>query len=127
MDYLDAISKVLNKEILSIKMINSGHRDKLCISFPNEPVENIVLKIYDNMRLCCEKRYMVCDDDLDYYIGSIFLGLEIDDGPIINDKDSGKSHTQQFLVISTNKGQFTVCTHNINNGYYGGFLLKAEI
>lgn len=83
------------------------------------------LRIWDDGQSCCEHRYMSSDDDLKYYIGSKFTGAEIRDAP--NMDDVYDVHEVQFLIVNTDKGDFTVETHNEHNGYYGGFYIKAKL
>jgi hypothetical protein len=40
--------------------------------------------------------------------------------------DSGEEHEAQFLIVHTNRGDFTMVSHNIHNGYYGGFAIQAR-
>jgi len=79
--------------------------------------------LYDDGRSCCEERYMTCDDDLDAFIGSSILGVEVRDGGSSED-EYGNEHEQQFVIFKTSLGEFTIVTHNEHNGYYGGFWLK---
>jgi hypothetical protein len=41
--------------------------------------------------------------------------------------DSGEDHELAFLKVSTNKDCITLETHNENNGYYGGFGIRATV
>jgi hypothetical protein len=81
-----------------------------------------VLTIRDAGRSCCESRYMTTDDALAAHVGAVFLGVEVRDGPESTDDEP---HEQQFLLVNTSAGTFTVVTHNEHNGYYGGFWLEA--
>ena len=86
--------------------------------------DNTALNIWDNGQNCRERRYMNSCDELTYYIGAKFLGMEVSDGPDIPD---GESHETQFLIIKTSLGEFTCVTHNEHNGYYGGFSINTEL
>ncbi len=84
------------------------------------------VKLYDAGQDCCEKRFLTTDvKDFRYYVGSLFLGVEIVDAPTQED-EYGYPHEIQFLNISTTKGVFTMTNHNIHNGYYGGFSICFE-
>ena len=67
---------------------------------------------------------MMTDDSLEDFIGSVLLDAEIKDGPEI--ECEWDVHEQQFLIVSTDKGEFTMVTHNEHNGYYGGFWIQAS-
>ena len=82
------------------------------------------LTIYDAGQSCCESRYMRTDDNLADFVGAKFLGTEIKDAPDMED-DYGV-HEVQFLEVKTDKGVFTMASHNEHNGYYGGFALRAR-
>lgn len=115
----DAIANSKNKKITDIYMVN----EELCIQFD----DNKTLHIWDNGQSCCEHRYMTTDDSLKDFIGSTFIDVELRDGPEIEDPDGwGGTHEQQFLLINTSFGTFTMVTHNNHNGYYGGFYVTAR-
>lgn len=81
------------------------------------------IRFYDNGQSCCEDRYMSTDDNLDYFAGAVFLKAEVR-GVAETSKDGyGEEHEIQFLLITTDKGVFTMANHNVHNGYYGGFSL----
>ena len=82
------------------------------------------IKLFDDGQSCCERRYMVCDDDLPYFIGGTLVGVEVRDAPDAPAKYD--YHEVQFLIVTTSKGAFTVSNHNEHNGYYGGFALRAK-
>jgi hypothetical protein len=67
---------------------------------------------------------MSTDDDLSAFIGAALREVELRDGPKSRGED-GDVHEQQFLVVMTDRGAFTIANHNDHNGYYGGFVLKA--
>lgn len=64
------------------------------------------------------------DDELNDFVGAKFIKAEIVDGPDLETGDS--CHEQQFLLIDTSLGTFTMVTHNEHNGYYGGFALTIQ-
>jgi len=82
------------------------------------------IKIWDDGQSCCEYRYMTTNDDLPYFVGSKFLNAELRNAPEYED-DCGV-HEVQFLLINTDKGTFTIESHNEHNGYYGGFWIVIE-
>lgn len=82
------------------------------------------LFLYDEKQLCCEDRYMHTDDELSYFISAKFRKVEVRDGP---DESVGSGIKEsQFLIVFTDRGEFTVVNYNKHNGYYGGFYLTAE-
>lgn len=89
----------------------------------NFEFEGFKVGIKDSGQSCCETRYMVCDDgDLSYYIGTTFMNIELK--PVRDDQVDYNIHETQFVDITTSNGVFQVCTHNIHNGYYGGFSIE---
>lgn len=85
----------------------------------------LTLVATDDGQSCCESRYMTCDDDLSHFAGATLTGLEVRDGP---EEDGGYDvHEQQFLIVNTSAGSFTVANHNEHNGYYGGFHLVLRV
>ena len=82
------------------------------------------LKFWDDGQSCCERRYMVCDDDLSYLSGATFTGAELRNAPTVNG-EYGETECQ-FLVINTDKGSATIANYNEHNGYYGGFAVEVR-
>lgn len=120
-----------NQELNPSSLIVHKYLEKT-IKVINITDETLALKFQDNSELifkddgqsCCENRYMNCDDDLKYYIGSNFLGYEIKDGPT-KSTESGDLECS-FFVLYTSKGEFTVNNYNSHNGYYGSFNLVIK-
>lgn len=83
------------------------------------------MRLSDEEGICCEHRYMTTDDDLSFYSGAKLVGIEVRNAPDIED-ESGDVHEIQFLEVMTNRGCFTMATHNEHNGYYGGFCVRIE-
>lgn len=110
-----AIRAVLEKQISALSMSD----DALHISVEGGPH----IKIWDDGQSCCERRYMMTDDDLPYFVGATLQDIELRDAP--NEPHEWGEHEVQFLVITTSKGAFTMATHNEHNGYYGGFAIEA--
>lgn len=88
--------------------------------------DGIKMILFDNGQMCCEARWMHTDDVLNYYTGAIFQGIEIKEGPE-GVSESGEEKESEFLMVSTDKGQFTVVNYNEHNGSYGGFALQARL
>jgi hypothetical protein len=83
------------------------------------------LHLYDELRLCCESRFMTCDDDLPSIRGGRLVGVSVRDGGSRAEEDDLYEDVR-FLVVRTTRGDVTVATHNRHNGYYGGFELRAR-
>lgn len=82
------------------------------------------MKIFDNGRKCCERRYMHTDDDLLPHAGAILQGVSVRNAQKV--ETNGLFVEVQFLVVTTSRGQFTVANYNEHNGYYGGFMIVAH-
>lgn len=117
--------------ITSVGIVKQGERvgffpegtDLVAIRFD----DGTGLNLWDAGQDCCEERYMTCDDDLSAFVGAKFLGAEERDGTgALKNADDSDVHETTFLVVKTSLGDFTVCTHNEHNGYYGGFNLTAR-
>ena len=83
------------------------------------------IKLFDDDIQCCEKRYMVTDDNLSEYIGAKFLGIEVKPARAIDKGEAEEAHEVQFLEVQTTNGVFTMVSHNEHNGFYNGFVIKA--
>ena len=83
------------------------------------------MKLYDDGQSCCENRYMRTDDNLADYVGAKLLGATIKEAPSIEAEYD--EHEVQFLEVQTDRGVFTMASHNEHNGYYGGFLIRAAV
>ncbi len=113
-----AFASAVGKTIAALRL---GEDDALHFEFS----DGSKLKLYDDGQSCCEQRYMRTDDNLSDYIGAKLLGAEIKDAPSIPDEYG--EHEVQFLDVKTDKGVFTMSSHNEHNGYYGGFWIVAAI
>ena len=87
--------------------------------------DGVNLDLFDNGQSCCEKRYAETGDDLEYFVGSKLVSAEVNPGP--TDDKGGETRGCAFLVVTTDKGAFTVANYNEHNGYYGGFLVSARV
>ncbi len=112
---IKALYSIVGKEIIKLKLEDNT----LHVTTPDSEVV-----IYDDGQSCCEHRYMQTDDDLNYFVGSIFNDLEIKDATGCDTEND--SHEIQFLEIKTSKGVITFANHNEHNGYYGGFAIVTE-
>jgi len=124
---IDVYSKFINQKINHISLSDSY----LELHFKHG-----ILVLSDDKHLCCEYRYLTCDDDLQYYVGSYLYNIETRDGGA-EDNTKGLNetsepfcnshHEKMFLLITTSNGVFTICAHNKSNGYYTGFEINASI
>lgn len=83
------------------------------------------MKLFDDGQSCCENRYMRTDDNLTDFVGAKLLGAEIKEAPPL--KDDYGEHEVEFLEVQTDRGVFTMVSHNEHNGYYGGFSIRADV
>lgn len=117
------IKKCIGKKIKFIYFDNIGnHNDYLHIIFDNQTI----LTLWDNGQCCSESRYMTIDDDLSDFKDTILCDFEIKSGTSFHTKDYD-THEIAFLEIQTSKGFLQVATHNVHNGYYEGFEIRARI
>jgi hypothetical protein len=84
------------------------------------------IQIADGGQSCCESRYMTCDDDLTSFAGARLVHMDLEAGDNDAEGEYGECHEQRFLKVRTTNGDFTVCTHNVHNGYYGGFNVALK-
>jgi hypothetical protein len=82
------------------------------------------LRVADEGQSCCESRYMRTDDDMQHFVGAKLTGLEIKEAP--NEPDEYGDHEVQFLEVQTDRGVFTMASHNEHNGYYSGFYITLR-
>jgi hypothetical protein len=115
---VEAVKASLDQEIRSVSINDNS----LLIGLADH-----VLQLTDQAQSCCERRYMVCDDKLDNFIGGTLLDLSVEDAPSTGNRDECAVHDVQFLHVKTSNGSFTVSNHNEHNGYYGGFSIEASI
>lgn len=89
-----------------------------------------VLHLWDGNQQCCERRFMTCDDDLDSFRSARLVGVEVLRAPRLplTDEESRAGfewHDVQFLHVKTTAGTIVCQTHNVHNGFYSGFELRA--
>ena len=87
--------------------------------------DDSAVELYDNGQLCCEHRYMTCDDEFEDLVGGKLTEVLVRAGGC-TDLDEWNCDETMFMEIRTDKDFVTVCTHNTHNGYYGGFNLIAK-
>lgn len=114
---VEAFTGAIGKTIASLKL---GEDEALHFDFS----DGSKMKLRDEGQSCCELRYMRTDDNLSDYIGAKLLGAEIKEAPSVEDEYG--EHDVQFLELKTDRGVFTMVSHNEHNGYYGGFLISAS-
>ena len=113
-----AVQNSLNKTISGVFITD----DNLYINF----TDDTALRIWDSGQQCCEHRYMICDDDLNDYIGAKLTNV-YSKPAIFTDDDWDNRHETMFVDFETTNGVFTIVNHNEHNGYYGGFRVEGEI
>lgn len=113
----NALADSLNKKITALSL------DVDVLRFVFE--DGSKMNLFDGGHQCCETRYMTTDDKLSYFIGAKLLDVEVMPAEPIWSAD--ENHEVAFLDVKTDKGTFQMATHNIHNGYYGGFDLRAEL
>ena len=114
---VEAVQAAMGKTITALSLTD----DQLRFEFE----DGSRLRLQDSGQSCCEHRYMMTDDDLPYYIGAKFVGAEVRDGGS-TESEYGDAHEIQFLVVTTDRGTFSMASHNQHNGYYGGFWITAS-
>ncbi len=88
--------------------------------------DDTALRVWDGGQSCCEHRYMVCDDNLNEYVGAKLTNVYSKPATYTDD-NWGNVHETMFLDFETTNGVFTIVNHNSHNGYYGGFWVEGEI
>jgi hypothetical protein len=111
----------------TITALTLDEYDALCFVFD----DGKKMRVSDEGHQCCESRYMRTDDALGDYLGAKFMGMVIKDAPDQYEEPDqygeGNVHEVQFLEVRTDRGVFTMTSHNEHNGYYGGFLINVEV
>lgn len=121
---VNAVQESLGKKIASVVIDDKAREDgALVFSFE----DGTVLHVWDGGRSCCESRYMHTDDDLTGFVGATLVGIDVQGQDTVEDEEGYGDVTESlFLIVRTDKGDFTVVTYNHHNGYYGGFWLCAS-
>ncbi len=89
--------------------------------------DGTAMQLRDEGQQCCEVRYMHTDDRLSDFVGAQFRSAKIRSVPLISTDEYDGKHEIQFLIVKTSIGEFTIETHNVHNGYYGGFSVEASV
>ena len=112
---VEPLKNAMNKIIKEIKLDldANGGDGELYMKFNDDTT----LRIFDDGHSYCESRYLHTDDDLQYFVGSKFTDIQFE--PTDDVPDEYGEHEKAFLRITTDKGVFTLETHNEHNGYYG--------
>lgn len=113
-----AFSGAISKTIVTLSL---GNDDALHFVFGDDSK----IKLFDGGQSCCESRYMRTDDTLADFVGAKLLGAEIKEAPSIPDEYG--DHDVEFLEVKTDKGVFTMASHNEHNGFYSGFSIRAAV
>jgi hypothetical protein len=114
---VEVFTSNVGKTISELEMKN----DELCFVFE----DGEKMRLLDDGQSCCENRYMRTDDDLRQFVGATLMSAEVREAPSVTE-EYGDEHEVAFLVVTTDKGAFTMSTHNEHNGYYGGFWIVAK-
>ena len=104
------------------RMVTSAVLDREENEFFLTFADGTKISIYDKHQLCCENRYMTCDDEVDCLVGGTLVHVVAKAGPV-DDSNEHIRHEQVFVEIATTKGSIVITNHNKHNGYYGGFEL----
>lgn len=121
---VNVFNSAVGKRIADVKVVAGDfYEDSLLFSFE----DGTRIRMFDDGQSCCESRYMNCDDDLDYFSGAVLLDAEIRDvEENVEEDEWGGVLESQFLIVKTDKGEFTVTNYNSHNGYYGGFWIAVR-
>ena len=104
-----------------ITALSLGDDDALHFTFE----DGSKIALLDQGQSCCEERYMRTDDVLSEFIGAKLLGAEVKEAPEV--EHEWGTHEVAFLEVQTDRGVFTMSSHNEHNGYYGGFDICALV
>ena len=97
--------------------------DRIVIEF----TDGVKISISDEGQSCCEERFITCDDDLDSFSGGTLIAVEVVGHQEVSSNDLSEYYKEIcFLKIVTDIGTVTFETHNIHNGYYGGFAITCR-
>lgn len=119
---MENLNMFVGKIISSVVL---GSDDKLHFIFEDKSK----MMLWDDGAMCCERRYMTIDDDLSFFVGTRLVSVEVRDAPDLGspyNSDNDTMHEVQFVEIMTNRGCFTVASHNEHNGFYSGFSVSIE-
>lgn len=106
----------MRKRIAAIEVTD----DRAAIRF----ADGAELILEDREWRCCERRYLICDDDLAFAKGEILISVEVVKASAAEEGEN--VHESAFVHVQTSGGRFTLQTHNVHNGHYDGILLDSE-
>lgn len=110
------LPKYIGKTIINAK--TDG--DSLVLEFPTGK-----LTFFDDGQSCCEERYLSLDgDDPKDLIGHIFTGIVVKNFTDSDNTDYDGCHEIAFVEVKCDRCSITISSHNVHNGYYGGFFLR---
>ena len=121
----------VNEELLKLVLEGQTIEAMRVVDVDNGRLEIDILAgptvfIRDDYQQCCEQRYMTCDDPLEDIRTETVQKVELRTGGQVQDDAFGE-HEAEFLLITTNRAEYTIVTHNVHNGYYGGFDLRVGV
>ena len=89
--------------------------------------------LINNGQCCCESwGYFSTDDDLEKYIGSTLLDIELTDIALTTESIEEIEYLDggavQFVTFKTDRGPFQLAVYNSHNGYYGHgiYIIKGD-
>lgn len=98
-----------------------------------ETEKHVFYVLIDNGQSCCENwGYMSSEDDLNYFIGSELIEINVTDTALNKkvltqmDEELINSNEIQFVDFKTNNGIFQLAVYNSHDGYYGHGILVAK-
>lgn len=83
--------------------------------------DNTILEVADQ-EYTDGVRFLVADNDVNEFSGSILLNIELRDVEI-SQMDDENDQEIQFVIVTTEKGSFTLNYYNEHGGYYSGFSI----
>jgi hypothetical protein len=81
--------------------------------------------LFDDNRQSCESRFVRSNDDLSWFEGTTFKGIQIKNMKDTRD-EFDEIHETQFIHVLTGIGNIIMEVHNIHSGHDGGFDLKVD-
>lgn len=107
--------KYYGKKILKAKQVG----DEFHVDFH----DGVKIKIWDDGQSCCEDRHMTCDDDLTILENAVLKEIRV---KTVDKEHEYGDHEIAFLEVRADQGSIQFATHNIHNGYYGGFGISLD-
>jgi hypothetical protein len=132
---IQPITKMDNqgKSLGMTQMINALCGYSSMDGYKVETEKHVFYVLIDNGQSCCENwGYMSSEDDLNYFIGSELIEINVTDTALNKkvltqmDEELINSNEIQFVDFKTNNGTFQLAVYNSHNGYYGHGILVAK-